>query len=339
MAKFIRQVFGPIHFETRFKPFVEHNKQTLHNYYYIVNNSELYNSYKSDVEIHDVDSLRLTHPWSNGEEIVFDEPDLIKHIQNFRKFCYDQEKFYLLPVNVLRFGIKDLAERNIKNICFIGNNVFMTDKQEIIDDYFSSIPAGTFHMPFIGVENDPVPCIIHDHLYDVLHEKFPNIIFPKTHNYIEGFQFGAHFRTVDDMMLFYEIWDFIVEQYYIDSKNNWFNIMGGNALGYTRFDDILGYVTKIFEVNFGYESVGFLKYWNNSALGFHLTTPHDTWYYAGGLPSWNLLPPTDNDNIQTVDEYVKKYKNELILYFNNHCTHCNFNITDDGKVNITHKNL
>jgi hypothetical protein len=270
---------------------------------------------------------------------MFDEPNSTKHIQNFRKFCYEQEKLYLLPVNVLRFAFKDLAQKNIKNICYIGNNVFMTNKQEIIDDYFTSIPAGTFHMPFIGTENEPVPCIIHAHLHDLLQEKFPTITFPQTHNYMEGFQFGAHFRTVEDMILFYEIWDFMVEQYYIDSRNNWFNLLGGGILGYTRFDDILGYLTRIFEVNFGYESFGFLKYWDNSTLGFHLTTPHDTWYYGGGLPPWNLLPPTIGDGVQTVEDYVKKYKNELMWYFQNHCTHCSVNITDAGKVNITHKNL
>ena len=184
--------------------------------------------------------------------------------------------------------------------------------------------------------------MVYKHLHKSLTHKFPNLIFPETHHYIEGFQFGAHFRNKEHMLLFYEIWDFIVEQYNNDSRDDWFNIHGGGVLGYSRLDDIVGYLSKIFEVNFDYKVTGFLKYWDDSQLGFHVSTPHDTWYYTNNtntyLP-WKLPTPTEEEHIYTVNDYVKKYKENLWTFYENHCTHCNFSITEDNNVIITHKNL
>ena len=340
MGKFIRVVFGPVHFETRFLPFVRNNVETLHNYSYLVDVIELFKPYQSQLDISSIDDLRATHSWSNEKEIVFSKLDSVEHVKNFRNFCCNPQEPKLLPGNVLRFMFKELALQDVKNVCYIGNNVFMTNKQEVIDNYFESIPEGTFHVPFIGPEGNTIPSMVHGHLHELLKNKFPNLTFPDTHHYIEGFQFGVHFKTKEHMLLFYELWDFIVEQYNIDSRDNWFNLLGGGIHGYTRLDDILGFLSKVFEINFGYDVFGFLKYWNNSTLGSHITTPHDTWYYSKeGLSGWNLTIPTEEENIYTVREYVKKYRHHLEWYYNNHCTHCNFSITEDNDVIVTHKNL
>lgn len=340
MGKFIRLTFGPVHFQTRFLPFVSHNKETLHNYYYLVDAIELYKPYQTQLDIFSIDDLRKDHPWSKEKETIFYNIDSTEHIKNFRKFCCNENQLQLLPGNVLRFAFKELALRDIKNVCFIGNNVFMTNKQEVIDKYFESIPEGTFHIPFIGPRDQIILSTVHEHLHGLLKEKFPNLIFPETHHYIEGFQYGVHFKNKEHMLLFYEIWDFIVEQYNIDSRNNWFNIHGGGILGYTRFDDILGYLSKIFEVNFDYNVAGFLDYWNSSQLGFHVSTPHDTWYYINNVfLYWKLPTPTEEEHIYTVKDYVKKYRENLQVFYENHCVHCNFLITKDNDVIITHKNL
>jgi hypothetical protein len=60
-------------------------------------------------------------------------------------------------------------------------------------------------------------------------------------------------------------------------------------------------------------------------------------YYASGLLNWNLLPY--DETTFTTEEYVRKYKESLINYFNNHLTHCNYIITENNQVLITHKNI
>ena len=62
-------------------------------------------------------------------------------------------------------------------------------------------------------------------------------------------------------------------------------------------------------------------------------------YYASGLPNWNLLPYDENETIFTTEEYVRKNKESLINYFNNHLTHCNYIITENNQVIIKHKNI
>lgn len=335
-GKFIRMVLGPVHFETRFLPFVQHNKETLKNYFYLVDNAKLYAKYADDIEFSDVEELRKTHPWSAEREVIYNGVDTTDHILNFREQCCDEKKLQPLPNNVLRFAFKHLAEKNITNVCYIGNNMFMVNNQAKIDQYFSSIPKGTFHVKMNGEENVPVFSMVQAHMADLLKEKFPNIIVPDDGYNLEVFHFGVNFNNKEEMLLFYEIWDFIVQQYNIDSRNNWFNIHGGGILGYTRIDEILGYMIRIFEVNFNYNLIGYLKYWSTFHLGVHVTTPHDTFYYANQLPGWGLYVPEKSDNIYTVKDYVKKYKKELEWYYTNHCGQpCMFDITEDGNVTLT----
>jgi len=336
-AKLVRQIFGSVHFKTRFLPFIKNNKDTLNNYVYLVDNYELYEPYKDLLTILDIEELRKNHPWSNNEiETHFYEPNPELYAKNFRAFY--KEKNSLLPVCVMRFLLLHMYKNNTLKFTYVGNNVFMTNKQEVLDQYFNSIPEGTFHMQHLGSIDQAYPCIIYGHLEHLLKAKFPNIVFPEDFWYCEVSAFGFSFKNREELQLFYELFDFIVYHYNhgdIVLKNYFFQL----SHGYTRIDCILGYLARIFQVNFNYEVKNLLEYWQNQTLGYHVTTPHDAMYYADGLPHWNLLPPDKDETIFTTEEYVRKNKKALVEYFENHMTHATYEITEDNQVIIKHKNI
>lgn len=334
MSKFIRVVHGPVHFKTRFIPFVENNRDTLHNYVYLVDNYELYEPYKDLLTIIDIEEIRKNHEWSNNDiEVLYQESDHKVYAKNFKK--YYEEKNTLLPVCTLRFILLYMYEKEILKFTYIGNNVFMTNKQNHIDDYFNSIPDEEFHFCNMGHIDDKPACVIQTHFGKLIEEKFPNLIIPDNQRKLENYLTGFSFKNKEHIKLFYEIFDYIVKLYnYSDDSAREYFFQAYH--GYTRIDDILGYIIRIFEINLNYKIKSFLHYWKNDIIGFHVTTPHDTWYYSAGLPRWNLLPDAE---ILTSEEYTNKNKNYLIEYYNNHLTYCNFEITDDNKIIITHKNL
>ena len=87
MGKLVRLILGPIHFETRFKPFLESNKNTLSNFIFLVDNYELYKPYIDLVEIVDINKLIENHPWSKDKEYIFSEKDPQKFIENYYEVC------------------------------------------------------------------------------------------------------------------------------------------------------------------------------------------------------------------------------------------------------------
>lgn len=336
MYKFIKQIFGSVHFKTRFLPFIENNKETLNNYICLVDNYQLYEPYKDLITIIDIEKARKDHPWSNNEiEIHYDEPNPELYAKNFRNFY--EEKNSLLPICVMRFILPYMYDNNILKFTYIGNNVFMTNQQKIIDNYFNSIPEGIFHIPHLGSTNETYPSIIYGHFEDLLEKKFPNLIIPKDYWYCEIWASGFSFKNKEHLQLFYEIFDYIVYEYNTTTNSSAKSHFFQNGHGYTRLDDIIGYIIRIFEINFNYEVKNILEYFKNETLGFHVTTPHDAMYYASGLLNWNLLPY--DETTFTTEEYVRKNKESLINYFNNHLTHCNYIITENNQVLITHKNI
>jgi hypothetical protein len=214
----------------------------------------------------------------------------------------------------------------------------MTNKQYEIDNYFNSIPVGTILIPHIGpreIKSDTIPYSIAG---DKLKDKFPNLIFPQDSYYIEGFIFGFNFLEKEHIKLFYEMWDIL--SYEFQTKNPQHLYMQSGRIGYCVLDPVIAYITRIFEINFNYKIKNYLEHWDNEKLGFHITCPHDAWYYSlNVLPGWNLHYPLEEDKIYTVKDYIKKNKDALINYYQNHITHCNLKITEDNQIIITHEEI
>lgn len=348
MGKFLKQIFGPIHFKSRFLPLLEYNKESIHHSVFLVDHIELYNDYLDKAHVISIDELRKDHSWSNEKEIIYKELDEKKYIKNFFDYYMNQ---YPLPLNVMRFGFKNLVESGELNIVYIGNNNYMTNKNEIIENYFQSIPVGAFHYaPQGGLKNYTYPFGDDDRQFRLrelkpkLEERFPDIKFPSKSTDAECYIFGVHFKTKEEGLLFYEIWDYLMYLLNLDTEF----LFSARNRGYTQLDQIVGYLIEIFKVNFNYATHEFLEFWSNNTLGWHLTSPHDTMAYGmpmtikapDGLTDWVIPYCLPDDDINSMEDYNIKHREKLMWYYEMRATHINFKFDEDKKmIVITHKNL
>jgi hypothetical protein len=308
-GKFIKLLLGPVHFETRFLSFIKTNRDTLHNYVYLVDNYHLYEPYKDLVEIIDLTEIAKNHAWSSEKEIPFAETDTTLYMKNFVEHCCINKNF--LPSNVLRFHFLNSYDKNILNMMYVGNNIVLSNNQNTLDNFFNSTEPGTFTVPFLNFS--PQPYFKGDYVSNLFKEKYPTLIIPEDYWYFDGYQFGFHFKTKEDMILFYEMWDHLMHLYYTDPN---LNSHLGHPAGYTMFESFVGYVIRIFELNFDYKVAYLFDYWKKT--GFHTSYPHDTWYYAGIRGGWERYGFRLDNTITTVQDYVDANKEPLKQYFNQH---------------------
>lgn len=331
--KFITHTFGPLHFKTRFLPFIENNNKILHNFIYIAGNYELYEPYKHLLTILDGNQVIQNSRWSNGNEIIYDESDPIKFVTGFKHFCIDEKK--PLPLNLVRFNMLECMKNNILNMTYVGTNTWFTNKPEIVDAYFESIPVGTFHAPLFNM-NKPVEYYLQHLITHKMQEKFPNIIIPNDFYYFDGFQFGMHFKNKDDLKLFFDMWDYIVYLHYTDIH---FKDLLALPPGYTKCEQFVGYVMRIFELNFGYKVENFIEYWDTHTLGKHLNIPHDTWHNCGIRSNWDVLHGlTLDESITTISQFIEKNRQALDHYHSSHGQLLKHEITADNVI-LRHINL
>lgn len=335
--KFIKLIQGSVHFKTRFLPFIQNNYKTLHHYICIVDNYELYKPYTNLITILDIEELRKDHPWSKDYEFLFNEPDPELYAKNFHSFY--RSKNSLLPNCIYRLIFPYLYKNNILKSVYIGNNFFMTDKPKLLEETLNSIPPGEM---FSALSNNssltPQHSIIYDFFKKELKSQFPNLIIPKEQWNLENYIFGYSFKNKEELKLFYEIYDFIVYLFNTGdpgAKQHFFH----KPYGYTRMDDILAYLLRIFEVNFNYTPSHYLKYIDAHTIGTHITTPHDGWYYSTGLLDWNLPPIQENQTDFSIKTYIKTNKESLINYYNHKIGNHNISGINEGNIIITHNNL
>lgn len=330
--KFITHTFGPLHFNTRFLPFVKHNDKILHNFIYIVGNYELYEPYSHLLTI--LDGKEVTkNSWSHDIEVIYDESDAVKFVTGFKSFCIDGKK--PLPLNLVRFNMLECMKHDVLNMVYVGTNTWFTNKPEIIDAYFNSIPVGTMHAPLFNM-NKPTGYYLQHLITGKMQERFPDLIIPSDFYYFDGYQFGMHFKNKDDLKLFFDIWDYIVYLHYTDDA---FKNLLSTTAGYTKYEQFVGYVMRIFELNFGYTMDNFINYWDFTTLGKHLNLPHDTWHNCGIRTNWDVLHGiTLDESIVTVPQFIKKNKDALDHYHSSHGQLLKHEITENNVI-LRHINL
>jgi hypothetical protein len=330
-GKFIRMHFGPIHFQSRIVPFIENNLETLDKHIILSDNSELFKNYNNNLTVLDLDNCRKNHEWSNSLEINFNEKDPILYGLNFKKKYINSGN--VLPLNVLRFTFPFLYENNILNVTYIGNNTFVTNKKELLNDYFNSIPKGTFLVPFMG-NGEAKESHICSLIKEKLKIKFPELVIPDNDYYIDGYYFSFHFKNKEELLKFYEIWDYCV---FLLITFNYQNYALYNH-GYSIFEQIITLVMSIFNLNYDYKCEPYLKYWNHSTLGYHISLPHDSWYYTTGWGHTKFSSIINDGDILTVSDGIKKYGIYFDEYLMNTCTHLTYEIKEDNII-IKHKNI
>lgn len=315
MNKFYSISLGPILFETRFKHFLDKNKDTLDYFTWVVDNYDLYEPYKEYIDLIDIKSSRIDHPWSNEYEVSFDEKDHSLFLKNFKEYCLTKHTY---PLDLQRLAFKDFYEKDILNITYVGTNLQISNNKENLEEYFNKIPKGMFIFPYWNAE--PANCFFSPHVKSDLHLIYPSLDIPDDYYYFDGWGYGFHFFNKEDLILFYRIWDDILK---IIFNNNISHIFKTTA-GYSNYEAIVGYVMRIFVKNFGYKIDNIHNYWDSHKTGMHLSLAHDTWHY-GGLRTWSEFGFT-LDNIQTISDYIEKNQEPLKAFYDRYTDRLEYKI-------------
>lgn len=313
--KFIRLIHGPVHFHTRFLPLIKNNKETLHNYVFLVDNAELYEPYKNLTTILNLNEIRESHPFSKELEFIYEEKDPEIYMKNFKSFYTN---YYTNLGAFLRFCLPYLYENNILNFTYNNTSVIMTNRQELLNKHFNNKPVGSFIAPlWYDFPHRPHP--ITDMVKKPLKEKFPNLILPDDMCYFDGHTIGFNFKSKEHLLLFYQIWDYVI---YILAKER------KDLFEKFLFEGICGYVMRLFELNFSYSYLGIHgEYWDPNFMGTKVFFAHDTLYYQDGrLPDYSFSKATDFN----IKNLIKTYKDEFIRYYNGYYYAIDFEITEDN---------
>ena len=346
MTTFFKVIWDTAHFKTRFLNFIKSNPNIAKKVIYFVDNDEIYNDYKLDYNIVSLDSLRKNHEWSHNYELFYKESNDTEYVRNFWDFY--REKNTLLPVGTLRFIFLYMYEKNILKFKYLPNNSFITDNESLIDNYFNPVQPGEFTTMlhhWSTQENKYVPKI-HNNMvgtnpliYDSLKTEFPHLIIPREEYSMELHMSTFSFKNKDHVMLFYKIWNLITKVIYEFDIRHFFPM---HAYAYIDIGDVLGFLFRVFEVNFNYKLDHWLKYWDNNIMGFHKTTWHDNWYYKYPKNAneelvhytWgnfgNFIIPIN----PTIETYIERNKELINTYFMHHLGGCEWEITENNKVFI-----
>lgn len=308
--KFIVTITGPL-MMYRLDLMKKSSPNIIKDYVIIFTDNYSYNLYKEKGYHHDfnfviMDDIRKDYPISLEYERLLEcstEEEYLIKINSF----YNKTNKQFYPYDIHRFILPYLAEHNILNFAIIDSDMMLNKDENIIKKYFESIPDSTMYMPWYDGDTNKVERI---NFFNEIKSFFPQISFDldliKT---ADGFIRGFNFKNKEDLMLFFNIWNKIIEflftskQYYIG--------------GYVILDIawVCPYVMQFFQ-NIGYtmESSYSLNEINNIKCHRHCTRPEDTFYLG---PRW----PEENFNYFTtssISDFIKHNKNQLISYYSKH---------------------
>jgi len=165
---------------------------------------------------------------------------------------------HTLPLPLYRYVIPYLAEQNITNFCITGTDAMFHHDPEHMNNAWENVPVGTLFYPrgpYIAWWDDDEA---RENLMNELNrftskyfsEEFPNL--PTTFPLGEAQIRGGKFKSVQDMMLYFEVWDQYMRWVYeIPSGSP--ELLGQMANRNIVWDDNWGsYLTHLFEINKGY---------------------------------------------------------------------------------------
>lgn len=318
MPKLFKILLGSVHFKTRFLPFIKNHPNTLDQFVFIVDHYELYEPYKDKVEIINIEDLRANHPWSKENEILLHEPNPDEYARKF--IPYYENINNVLPVgDFSRFAIQHYANKGQLKFAYIANNFFFHDNSELIKRQLEQIRDKTFYFFTSAPVAPRYPNIDWGHYID-FESRFPSLTWPQDTHWVEYKCFVYSFASKEHAELFYEIWDYALSVIYERKDGSLSNFYLQRNYGYTMMDELIGYIVRVFDVNFGYktELINPLleQTKKGEQIGRHISFVFDQFYYRRfnrdtiGFPGWR-----ENQDDYSVEAYVEKHKDILYEYF------------------------
>ena len=213
--------------------------------------------------------------------------------------------------DISRFMFKYLMDNDIYNFIITETDFIFRNDVDFLQRFFNSVPKGTLYMPWMNEDkhfnNSPI--------WNNIQPFFPNITleYEKPLRMCDGYLRGFHFKTKEDMNLFYNIYCEAVKGAITPESISYV----GTKLYYT--DYIVYTIMQIFEKqkNYKFEYMFNLTFFENYNLGIHVCRPEDT-FYSFRVAQWEDKYKLDRYNVSSVEEYIKKNKNQLKHYYENH---------------------
>ena len=145
-------------------------------------------------------------------------------IDDFKFYNRDKKLFY--PYDIQRFIFPYLIENNILNFVLIDSDFMFYNDESLIEKFFNRINPGILHTTFQG--NHPNRDGFVKFFNELVIPNFKQIDFPTNDFKMmagDGFFRGFHFKNIQDMKLFFEVWNQTIEKLFTSEKYNFYITM------------------------------------------------------------------------------------------------------------------
>lgn len=278
-----------------------------------------------------------------------------EHIKNLVSFYKDNRTNY--PYDINRFCFEFMIQKGITNFCIIDSDTSIVNNKNKVKEFFDSIPKGSTYAPFYMYEQTEI--LQKNQFWSDVKNLFNidlDLTLPspnqnsnlaelfdsgKIGSINDGYQKGFHFRSVEDMKLFYKIWNSgilyllkrksDIEIDYTSTNMSLQIVSDGRNIWSPEFVCSNAYFFFLKNLNYKHISnviinPGDTYLYNpniknpfgmfNNVICRHRPKPEDNLYYGQMSPrgAWfNYL--FDYSNIHTIQDFIKNNKEKLESYY------------------------
>jgi len=313
--KYISFIDGPMAIY-RFDIFLKNSPELAKHFIFFCTefSYNLYKNYHDIFEFIIIDEIQNKYTYSLEKEKfinVNSEEEWLAEINNF--YGNETGKFY--PYEFHRFTLPILAERNILNFCIVDNDVLMDPDLELHEQVFKSIEPGTLYLHTFGV--NPVYENRIKFLSKICSKKYTQIDFKKLEKFVDGDGNirGFHFKTKEDMLLLFDIWNTALLSILQPSNRE---LSGTGNRNFYQIEWIVSYIMQFFasQLDYNFRDYHRLFYINGKNVIIHKTRVEDT-IYIGPRPQWEHYEFNYEDT-STISAFIQNNKPQLERYWKEH---------------------
>ena len=312
--KFIVTIAGPT-MMYRLDIIKKSSPDIIKDYVIIFTDRYSYNLYKekgyhNDFNFVIIDDIRNNFPISLEYEQILELPTEEEYLKNLYTF-YNGSNKKLFPYDIHRFILPYLAEQNILNFAIVDSDMILNNDKDFLTEYFKSLPQSYLymHMHDHDLELQPRLSLFlkNQHLYPEINFNVDQM------NKADGYVRGFNFNSKEDLLLFFNIWNKTIEEYFTSSDYD-HKIGGGNLILDLAF--ICPYVMQFFKSKgYTFEDCHISRDIRGQRCYQHCTRPEDTFYF-GARFGWSHYNFNYSD-VSNISSFIKNNKNQLREYYNN----------------------
>lgn len=253
-----------------------------------------------------MDEYRAKNEFSMKYELFAKFTSEKDFLENFDDF-YGEKTGVYYPWETHRFIFPYLIENEIKNFAIVDTDFIFCDDGAMLGSFFTKVPEGSFCMHSMGEDS-----VDRGQIWNEIQKRFTEIKLSSDQPLLDcdGYFRGFHFKTFEDMSLFYDIWNETI-QYPIKNKDT-----HPHMLYHT--DWIVPTLMQFFKENRNYSFYSLydliiMEGCKCRDLGRHYTRVEDT-IYVGPRGGWEIYG-FDYSDTTSIANFIKNNKRELINYY------------------------